>query len=255
MATPLRIIQEATLGGATQHKTSNGYSDLQSAPPTREHRGYLAGMPLIPDMDDLTLAVRASRGVAGIAAVDLPTSPGVIDFKAGDLFEEELVDPWVSGPAASRTLLFGRLGQLDGTVPDLLREAWHQVGRDGHAAVSMAAHAVVEVIDRTLRAVALEQAVLEAYASGCLNKNVEYGRDGELAPTRAGRIAYALLQRRPEEAKLVAAQTKALVKNVSFVHGDLQAGKHNSDGAVGLIRTYLVSVEPTLTQLLYETGD
>lgn len=53
----------------------------------------------------------------------------------------------------------------------------------------------------------------------------------------------------------MAAQTKALVKSMTFVHGDLQAGKHASDGTVGLIRTYLVSVEATLTQLLYEPGD
>lgn len=154
-----------------------------SARPTRELRGYLAGMPLIPDIDDLTLAVRASRGVAGIAAVDLLASPGIIGSEAGDLFEEEVVDPWVSGLAASRTLLFGRLGRLDGTVPDLLREAWNQVERDGPAAVSMAAHAVVEVIDRTLRAVAPEQVVLEAHASGRLNNDAVYDRNGELAPT------------------------------------------------------------------------
>ncbi len=53
----------------------------------------------------------------------------------------------------------------------------------------------------------------------------------------------------------MAAQTKALVKSVTFVHEDLQAGKHASEGTVGLIRTYLVSVEATLTQLLYEPGD
>ena len=226
-----------------------------SARPTRELRGYLAGMPLAPDVDDLTLAVRASRGVAGIAAFDLLSSPGVIDRGAGELFEEEVVEPWVSGLAASRTLLLDRLGGLDGSVPDLLREAWHQVEQDGPAAVSMAAHAVVEVIDRTLRAVAPDHAVLEAHAAGRLNQDAVYDRNGTLAPTRAGRIAFALLQRRPEEAKLVSAQAKALVKNVTFVHEDLQAGKHASDGTVGLIRTYLVSVEATLTQLLYEAGD
>jgi len=251
-------INAATARVVSLYADQNKYRMLApaiSARPTRELRGYLAGMPLAPDVDDLTLAVRASRGVAGIAAVDLLASPGMIDPEAGELLEEEVVEPWVSGLAASRKLLLDRLGGLDGTVPDLLREAWHQVERDGPSAVSMAAHAVVEVIDRTLRAVAPEQAVLEAHASGRLNSDAVYDKNGKLAPTRAGRIAYALLERRPEEARLVAAQTKALVKSVTFVHEDLQAGKHASDGTVGLIRTYLVSVEATLTQLLYEPGD
>ncbi len=251
-------INAATARVVSLYADQNKYRMLApaiSARPTRELRGYLAGMPLAPDVDDLNLAVRASRGVAGIAAVDLLASPGMIDPEAGELLEEEVVEPWVSGLAASRKLLLDRLGGLDGTVPDLLREAWHQVERDGTSAVSMAAHAVVEVIDRTLRAVAPEQAVLEAHASGRLNSDAVYDKSGKLAPTRDGRIAYALLERRPEEARLVAAQTKALVKSVTFVHEDLQAGKHASEGTVGLICTYLVSVEATLTQLLYEPGD
>lgn len=251
-------INAATARVVSLYADQNKYRMLApaiSARPTRELRGYLAGMPLAPDVDDLTLAIRASRGVAGIAAVDLLASPGMIDPEAGELLEEEVVEPWVSGLAASWKLLLDRLGWLDGTVPDLLREAWHQVERDGPSAVSMAAHAVVEVIDRTLRAVAPEQAVLEAHASGRLNSDAVYDKNGKLAPTRAGRIAYALLERRTEEARLVAAQTKALVKSVTFVHEDLQAGKHASEGTVGLIRTYLVSVEATLTQLLYEPGD
>ncbi len=251
-------INAATARVVSLYADQNKYRMLApaiSARPTRELRGYLAGMPLAPDVDDLTFAVRASRGVAGIAAADLLASPGVIDPEAGDLLEEEVVEPWVSGPAASRTLLLDRLCGLDATVPDLMREAWRHVERDGPAAVSMAAHAVVEVIDRTLRAVAPEEAVLEAHVSGRLSNDAVYDKNGKLAPTRAGRIAYALLQRRPGEAKMVAAQTKALVKNVSFVHEDLQAGKHASQGTVGLIRTYLVSVEATLTQLLHEPGD
>ena len=75
------------------------------------------------------------------------------------------------------------------------------------------------------------------------------------APTRTGRIAFALLERRPGETKLVAAQTKSLSNTVTLVQGELQSGKHASDGTVGLIRTYLVSVEHVLMQLLYEPGD
>ncbi len=119
----------------------------------------------------------------------------------------------------------------------------------------MAAHAVVETLDRTLRAVGPADAVLEAHAAGKLPDNAVYLKDGSPSPTRAGRIAFALLQRRPGEKKLVAAQVKALASTVTLVQEQLQGGKHASAGSVGLIRTYLVSVECVLTQLLYEPGD
>ena len=35
----------------------------------------------------------------------------------------------------------------------------------------------------------------------------------------------------------------------------INGGKHASNGTVGLVRTWLVSVEATFTQLLYEPGD
>lgn len=231
------------------------FAPAVSARPTRELRSFLSGLPVAPGVDDLTFAVRASRGVAGLAAADLLASPGDLELEAGELMQEEVVEPWVSGPQRSRTMLLDRLGALDGTIPELLQAAWDQVERNGPAAVSMAAHAVVETVDRTLRAVAPDGAVLLAHSTGTLKKDAVYLRDGTNAPTRAGRIEFALLQRRPGETKLVAAQAKALASTVTLVHKELQAGKHASEGAVGLIRTYLVSVENVLTQLLYEPGD
>ena len=226
-----------------------------SARPTRELRGFLAGLPLTPDVDDLTLAVHASRGVAGIAAADLLASPGVIDPAAEDLLNEEVVDPWLNGPQTGRTILLARLGALDESVPDLLRGAWEQVEQNGPASVSLAAHACVEVVDRTLRAVAPEEAVLEWHAATGRPDKELYDKNGKPAATRALRIAYALHQRRSDEAKLIAAQVKAISGTVTFLQETLQAGKHASKGTIGLIRTHLVSVEATLTQLLYEPGD
>lgn len=226
-----------------------------SARPTRELRAFLTGMPVAPDVDDLTFAVRASRGIAGIAAADLLAADGVVEPEAGYLLEEEVVEPWVSGPNKSRAVLLARLGALDGSIPELLQAAWDQVERKGPAAVSMAAHAVVEIVDRTLRAAAPDQAVLNAHAAGDLSQEAVYDKGGRLSPTRAGRIKFALLQRRPGEARLVTAQTKALSNTVSVVQEELQGGKHASQGTVGLIRTYLVSVEYVLTQLLYEPDE
>lgn len=226
-----------------------------SARPTRELRSFLAGMSVAPDLDELTFAVRASRSIAGIAAADLLVADGTIEDEAGELFEAEIVEPWLNGPEALRGLLFSRLGALDPHVPDLLRGAWAQVEQDGPAATSMASHAVQEAIDRTLRALAPSDLVLRLFAAGRLPKNSVHEKNGERHPTRAGRIAAALHERHPGETKLIAAQAKAIAASVAYLTESLQGGKHASNGTVGLVRTWLVSVEATFTQLLYEPGD
>jgi hypothetical protein len=226
-----------------------------SARPTRELRTYLSGMPVAPDVEDLDFALRASRGVAGLAAADMLAGHGVVEVEAGKLLEEEVVEPWVSGPQATRAELLERLAAIDVAIPELLEAAWEQVERDGPAAVSMAAHAVVETLDRTLRSVAPADAVLEAHAAGKLPHNSVYEKDGNQAPTRVGRIAYALHQRRPGQSRLVAAQVKALASTITLVQEELQGAKHASAGSVGLVRTYLVSAEYVLTQLLYELDE
>lgn len=226
-----------------------------SARPTRELRSFLAGMSVAPDLDELTFAVRASRSVAGIAAADLLVADGTIEDEAGELFEAEIVEPWLNGPEALRDLLFSRLGALDPHVPDLLRGAWAQVEQDGPAATSMASHAVQEAIDRTLRALAPSDLVLRLFAAGRLPKNSIHEKNGERHPTRAGRIAAALHERHTGETKLIAAQAKAIAASVAYLTESLQGGKHASKGTVGLVRTWLVSVEATFTQLLYEPGD
>jgi hypothetical protein len=226
-----------------------------SARPTRELRSFLAGMSVAPDLDELTFAVRASRSVAGIAAADLLVADSTIEDEAGEVFEAEIVEPWLNGPEALRSMLFSRLGALDPHVPDLLRSAWAQVEQDGPAATSMASHAVQEAIDRTLRALATSDLVLRLFAAGRLPNNSVHEKNGERHPTRAGRIAAALHERHPGETKLIAAQAKAIAASVAYLTESLQGGKHASNGTVGLVRTWLVSVEATFTQLLYEPGD
>lgn len=226
-----------------------------SARPTRELRTFLAGMSVAPDLDELTFAVQASRSVAGIAAADLLIADGNIEEEAGELFEAEIVEPWLTGPDAARRRLFSQLGALDPHVPDLLRGAWAQVEQDGPAATSMASHAAQEAIDRTLRALAPSDLVLQLFDAGHLPPNSVYEKNGKRLPTRSGRIAAALHQRNPGETKLISAQAKAISASVTFLSANLQSGKHASKGSVGLVRTWLVSVEATFTQLLYERGD
>lgn len=248
----------ATARGVGRYAELNRASILApalSARPTRELRSFLDGMSVAPDLDELTFAVRASRSVAGLAAADLLVTEGTIEDEASELFEGEIVEPWLNGPEALRNLLFSRLGALDPHVPDLLRGAWAQVEQDGPAATSMASHAVQEAIDRTLRALAPSDLVLRLFAAGRLPHNSVHEKNGERHPTRAGRIAAALHERRLGEAKLIAAQAKAIAASVGYLTESLQGSKHASSGTVGLVRTWLVSVEATFTQLLYEPGD
>lgn len=252
------VVNAATarvVGRYAELNKANILAPAVSARPTRELRSYLAAMPAGPDIEDLTFALRASRGVAGIAAADLIVADAAIEDEATDLLEVEVVEPWLTGPEAARDLMFARLGALDPLVPDLLRGAWAQVELNGPAATSMACHAAQEVIDRTLRAIASDDLVLQLYLSGHLPKDSIHEKGGERLPTRRGRIAAALHERNPGETKLIAAEAKAIADTVTNLTRKLQGGKHASNGTVGLVRTWLVSVEATFTQLLYEPGD
>lgn len=243
------------VGRYADQNTALMLAPAYSARPTRALRALLAGLPAMPEADELIFASRASRGVAGIAASDLLVSNGVVDEEAAELLEAEIVDPWISGSEASREDLFRRLALLDPQIPDFLRGAWVQVESNGPAATSMASHAVQEALDRTLRAIGSDELVLKLFAAGRLPNSSVYEKDGKRLPTRSGRIAAALLERNPTQSKVVAEQARALAASVSYLSGNLQSGKHASTGTVGLVRTWLVSVEATFTQLLYEPAD
>lgn len=227
-------------------------SPALSARPTRELRGYLAAISMAPDTDELAFAAHASRGVAGITAADLLISTGEISEDASELLEDEVVEPWLTGPRNARQELLKSLGEVDPQIPQLLEAAWAQVELNGPAAVAMASHAAVEVLDRTLRALAPNDAVIAEHEAGRLShKDSVYMKDGKLAPTRAGRVAYAVQRCHPGKTKLVVAQTRALAVSVTTLQDFFQAGKHESAGTVSLVRMHLISVEATLTQLLY----
>lgn len=249
-ATTSRVVAQF----ATQNR-STMLSPALSARPTRALRRYLSGISVAPDVDDLAFATHASRGIAGITAADLLISTGRIDEDSSKLLEDEVVKPWLTSPQNARQELLKSLGEVDSQIPELLEAAWAQVELNGPAAVAMASHAAVEVLDRTLRALAPDDAVLAEHETGRLHKDSVYMKDGKPAPTRAGRVAYAVQRCHPGEIKLIVAQTKALAVSVSTLQNFFQAGKHQSEGTVGLVRMHLVSVEATLTQLLYRETD
>lgn len=239
---------------ATQNR-STMLSPTLSAKPTRALRRYLSGISVAPDVNELAFATHASRGIAGITAADLLISTGQIDEESSELLEDEVVKPWLTSPQNTRQELLKSLGEVDSQIPELLEAAWAQVELNGPAAVAMASHAAVEVLDRTLRALAPDDAVLAEHEAGRLHKDSVYMKNGKLAPTRPGRVEYAVQRCHPGETKLITAQTKAIAVSVGTLQSFFQAGKHQSKGTVGLVRMHLVSVEATLTQLLYrESG-
>lgn len=222
---------------------------------TKELRKHLSGLSVAPSVDELTFATHASRAVAGMTTADLIVSVGEIDDDSRKLVEVEVVEPWLTEPRNARQELLNSLREIDPQIPELLRAAWAQVGLNGPAAVAMASHAAVEVLDRTLRALAPNDAVLAEHEAGRLPSNSVYVKDDNVAPTRAGRVAYAVQRCHPGQTKLVGVQTKALAASVTNLQDFFQAGKHTSAGSVGLVRMHLVAVESVLTQLLYrETG-
>lgn len=76
-----------------------------SVRPTRELRSFLDALPLTPIAGALDFASQASRGVAGLTAADLLVIDGTISDGAIDLFEDEVVEPWMSGAYTSRSVL------------------------------------------------------------------------------------------------------------------------------------------------------
>lgn len=225
----------------------------RSARPTRLLREYLNGIPEDPDDDTaLLIGVHASRSVAGIVATDLLETGGDLDERSSDLFEAEVVESWVAGPLHARSDLLGTLNELDSEITDLLRNAWAQIESDLPAAVAMASGAAVEVLDRSLRALAPDEAVLSEVHTGRLKRSeyVHEPKAGNLAPTRAGRVAYIIHQTHPDDEKLANELTKMVSVGISVLIGRLQAGKHRSAGNRTLLRSYLTSVESNLSMLL-----
>lgn len=185
---------------------------------------------------------------------DLLVQPGGLDEEAVDLLSEDVVDPWVSGPQDVREGVRELLRRLDPHVPDFLDAAWNQVVTGGPAASQMAANAVVEAIDRTLRAAAPDAEVLAAAERGELGKNATYLRGGKAAPTRRGRVAY-ILRSRPGDVKMASSLVESMVTSTAKLVEELQAGKHSSPLPLVLVQTHLVSAEALLTHLVLDPSE
>jgi hypothetical protein len=197
----------------------------------------------------LTMLRYAGRSVSGLSATDLLLDDGERGLRGPAVAEvrQDLVEPWVSGPGEIREALFDRLMELDPFVPDLLRNAWHDVLKGGPAKLVTIATCAVEAIDRSLRSAAPDATVKEWAEKSARPRNMLFdSNSGRL--TRAGRIGF-ILRERPGDRELLDAEEKVLVAGLAVVRGRLETAKHASEGDIVGVQGHLMAAEAMLIQL------
>jgi hypothetical protein len=259
VATSQRRVLDNILGinaatGAVVSRYAVANPDLRLAPlsriPASGLRTLLLNLPEQPTSLDLDRAKDFSRSVAGLTAADLLLDKGILELTTTDDLEERVVDPWITDEHQERAELYDTLDQFNPAITEFLHAAWDQIARDGPAAVSLTAHAIVEALDHTLRHGAPDVAVLAAAERGDLGEDATYPKDGKPAPTRRGRIAYIVSIQQGSHLPLVQDHVSALAKTTNQLFRKAQGAKHASNTQLKLVQTYLVSAESILRQLV-----
>lgn len=223
-----------------------------SGKPLSLWQDYADLVPAQPDVQWLRTSLAAGSAGLGLLGADVLES----DLEDGELVQAtvrqvELEVLAASEPGRLRAAheLYARLGTIDPTVPDLLEAAWQDIERNGPAAASKAAHCIVEVLDRTLRAAAPEDAVRE-WHTRTRRSAKEFGDRGQM--TRPLRVRY-LAAEIGGTRELVVAQYESLAGLLSPLHGRLEGVKHASTADVMLVRSLLLTAEGFLTLLFLST--
>lgn len=241
MSSLLPSLSESALASVTGNWISAVATD-----PTRQLRAFLFSLPDPPGAHNLAIGARASHGVAGFAGFDV----AVLDdapSEAIDRIETELLVPWREGPQAARDELLRRLQEIDPELPELLLGAWTEIDLTSPrpAAVVKMTTCATELIERSLRTLAPDEAVTDWYSAPGRPKMEADSRGG---PTYGARARY-VLEGKPER-RLVVSQIDAVVAQVPSLRGLFQSGKHASAGTITSFRTHLLSAEALLMQLL-----
>ena len=171
-----------------------------------------------------------------------------LDDQASDEVEKEVLAPWRAERLLVADELYAVLHRLDPKVPDLLDAALDDIARRRPAAVEKIANCVVEVLDRTLRSAAPDEAVREWHARTGRPTSEWEGRD---RPPYALRVKF-LADQLGDERAVVEAQADAFAVLHRRVRARLQSVKHASRGNVAAVRALLVSGESLLIALLLD---
>ncbi len=182
------------------------------------------------------LARAASWGVA----------PDLLPIEmAGQTLAEDVGDLGLVNGRQSSMELYRVLATIDNRVVDLLAGAWMLTSAPNPAGGSMAAHALIEAVDRTLRALAPEDDLLAWLETTGLRASVEYCANGQ-RPTRRARVEFAFASNSTEGAEAKAYVLALLRPTVSL----LQARKHSGSPSSTTIAFLAAAVEAFLRGLI-----
>ncbi len=131
-----------------------------------------------------------------------------------------------------------------------MRSVWDDPQRNGPAAVEKAVHCIVEVLDRTLRAAAPDDAVREWHAR---ERRPAQEWEGQDRPPRGLRVGFLAHQIGGERGVAVA-EYESLVQLRKRLTERLQAVKHASQGDLLAVRNLLLGTEYLLT-MLFVSGE
>lgn len=235
-----------------QDATSRLLGEVSNVPLAR-WRDYLDGLAPELSVGQLRASGLSGYTTLGIISADVLIS-GAEDADLVDAsvsrIETDVLHPWEEARLELARDLYARLGAIDSSVPALLDGAWDDLKRNGPAAVEKVAHCIVEVLDRTLRAAAPDDAVREWHAREGRSEKEWEGQD---RPPRSLRVRF-LAQRLGGERGVAVAEYESLIQLRKRLTERLQAVKHASQGDLVAVRNLLLGTEYLLT-MLFVSGD
>lgn len=246
----------AAYAGANSLIAGTGVPDMLrglSLPGATVVDSYLAGLGARPLARRASLAGVATQSVAGQMISEALLAPDLDEAHLELLVERsdvEVLEPWRQGQADLQTQLYDELHRINPAIPDRLKGAWEDIGRDGPAAVSKAANCLVEALDATLHALCEGADLLVWLAENGL-KGERYIAKGH--PTRAARAAFASRSRSRRDRRLVTSLEDGVVTQLVALISAVEGSKHEriviSVAASG-IRSHAASAEALLAALL-----
>lgn len=220
-----------------------------SARPLARWRDFVGGLTVESAPYQVRASVLSGYTTLGIVSGDVLTS-GADDTAVAEMgvsrVEADVLPPWEQSRLQLAQDLRDCLGTFDPGVPGLLDGAWDELHRNGPAAAEKAAHCIVEVLDRTLRAAAPDEAVREWHTSTG-RPAAEW--EGQRRPPHSLRVRY-LAHRLGGERAVVMEDSESLIRLRARLRERLEAVKHASQGDLLTVRILLLGTEDLLMMLL-----
>ena len=231
-----------------QDATSRLVGEL-SARPLARWRDFVTGLTVESAPYQVRASVLSGYTTLGILSGDVLTSSAedtAVAEAGASRVEADVLPPWEQSRLQLARDLRDCLGRFDAGIPGLLDGAWDELRRNGPAAAEKAAHCIVEVLDRTLRAAAPDEAVREWHAS---TGRAATEWEGQRRPPHSLRVRY-LAHRLGGERAMVVTEYESLVQLRTRLRERLEAVKHASQGDLLTVRILLLGTEDLLMMLL-----